>query len=650
MRDQGFHALFSLRLLLRLLLLVTLSLPVATAASALRRASSGPETTQNHTVSPHYYNDQDARRLLSERYLQADSRAQVVPGEYTIQFSTDRAEEGKEAVKELLRHHDGAKLLYVLTHVFSGCVLAGVPEKSMKEFVLQNPSIIQLVEEDFVVQVNAATNLWGLDRIDDVDGLDNDYTPPGGLDGSNVDIYIVDTGVDASHPEFAGRVQMGIDYTGEGVGTDIHGHGSHVAGTAAGDTYGVAKGATIIPVKVLNSSGSGLVSVTIAGIEWIIGQHLNSGGRPSVINLSLGGSYSATENEAIEQAVAHGIVVVVSAGNDGDEPNPSLGDACNSSPASAASAITVASSDSSDARSYFSNFGPCVDLFAPGSFILSVGGTNGAYLSGTSMAAPHVAGAAALYLQENPGANAYSVGEALVNLASSNKISDPKGSPNKLLYIGNINGDVQTSPTETTTTTTVQDGNCIDIPGWLDSGNDPCSWYEPLFPKNDCWLAPLYANPITGLTANDACCWCGGGQNSNTPTTTTTTATATAPTTTTTVATTVATTTTTTTTTSIEFGDTCVDFPSNWRDNRQGRDCAWYELRPAQRCQRNRIGTGGLMPYEACCGCGGGRSSSDPTPPICSDEPNWVDGKEDPARGMTSDPTDAIEIDPGRED
>jgi subtilisin family serine protease len=286
---------------------------------------------------------------------------------------------------------------------------------------------VKFVEEDSIVtaDVTQTNPPWGLDRIDQRNRpLSASYTY--NWTGAGVRAYVIDTGIRTAHTQFGGRASNVFDAFG-GNGQDCNGHGTHVAGTIGGSTYGVAKSSLPRGVRVLNCSGSGSNSGVIAGVDWVRLNHI----APAVANMSLGGGISSALDTAVNNLHNANVTIAVAAGN-------SNADACNSSPARAANAITVGSTTTTDARSSFSNFGTCLDIFAPGSGILSAWFTSNtatATLSGTSMASPHVAGAAALYKQANPSASSTTIRNALVNNATTNVISNVgTGSPNRLLY------------------------------------------------------------------------------------------------------------------------------------------------------------------------------------------------------------------------
>ena len=286
---------------------------------------------------------------------------------------------------------------------------------------------VRFVEEDGVMTADTTqTNPpWGLDRIDQRNRpLSGTYTY--NWTGSGVRVYVIDTGIRTTHSQFGGRASNVFDAFG-GSGADCNGHGTHVSGTVGGSTYGVAKSALLRGVRVLDCNGSGSTSGVIAGVNWVTQNHIN----PAVANMSLGGGASSALDTAVNNLSNSGVPVAVAAGN-------SNANACNSSPSRAANAITTGSTTSTDARSSFSNFGTCLDIFAPGSSILSAwfsSDTATATLSGTSMASPHVAGVAALYKQANPSASATTVRNAIVNNATVNVITNVgTGSPNRLLY------------------------------------------------------------------------------------------------------------------------------------------------------------------------------------------------------------------------
>ena len=271
---------------------------------------------------------------------------------------------------------------------------------------------------------------WGLDRINQRSlPLDKTYTYQN--NGQGVTAYVIDTGLNTTHSEFTGRVSAGFSQVNDGRGTtDCNGHGTHVAGTIGGARYGVARAVTIVPVRVLNCAGSGTLSGVIAGIDWVISNHVSG---PAVANLSLGSTFSATVNAAIARLVADGVVVAVAAGNDNLN-------ACNYSPSSEPTAITVGATTQTDSRASFSNIGTCLDIFAPGDSIVSSWiGSNTATntISGTSMASPHVAGAAALLLEQYPTYTPQQIRDLMVSRSSAGKVlSAGTGSSNQLLTNG----------------------------------------------------------------------------------------------------------------------------------------------------------------------------------------------------------------------
>jgi len=324
---------------------------------------------------------------------------------------------------EMTAMHNG-KLKHVYQHAINGFAAEMTPEEAE---ALSNDYRVLFVEEDGVVTADATQNNppWGLDRIDQRNRpLNAIYTF--NWTGSGVRAYVIDTGIRTTHTQFGGRASNVFDAFG-GSGADCHGHGTHVAGTIGGSTYGVAKSALLRGVRVLDCNGSGSNSGVIAGVDWVRNNHI----APAVANMSLGGGISSALDTAVNNLHNANVTIAVAAGN-------SNTNACNSSPARAANAITVGSTTTTDARSSFSNFGTCLDLFAPGSGIQSSwfsSDTATATLSGTSMASPHVAGVAALYKQANPSASSTTIRNAIVNNATTNVVTNAgTGSPNRLLY------------------------------------------------------------------------------------------------------------------------------------------------------------------------------------------------------------------------
>ncbi|HEX8392475.1 MAG TPA: S8 family peptidase [Longimicrobium sp.] len=313
---------------------------------------------------------------------------------------------------------------------------------------LQHNRSVAYIEQNATVEASTVQSgaTWGLDRIDQRAlplGGSYIYTPT----GAGVRAYIIDTGINFGHTNFGGRATSGYDAVDGGSADDCNGHGTHVAGTIGSTTYGVAKSVNLVAVRVLDCQGSGTNAGVIAGMDWVANNHV----KPAVANMSLGGGASTATDDAVNRMHNAGVTVVVAAGNENQN-------ACNVSPARAANAITVGSTTNTDARSSFSNYGTCVDVFAPGSNILStwIGSTTATNtISGTSMASPHVAGVAALYLEGNPSASPATVASAIVSTSTSGKVTSAgTGSPNKLLFSGLTAEGTTTPPPSTGTTYT----------------------------------------------------------------------------------------------------------------------------------------------------------------------------------------------------
>ncbi|MGM1062736.1 S8 family serine peptidase, partial [Saccharothrix sp. Mg75] len=319
-----------------------------------------------------------------------------------------------------------------VTHRYSAALdgFAATMSEAAAKRLAADPAVDYVTQDRYVRVAADQPNppSWGLDRVDQRDlPLNANYgyatTAP------NVHAYVVDTGIRASHQDFGGRASFDVNTTGDGNDTDCNGHGTHVAGTVGGTAHGVAKGVRLHGVKVLSCSGSGTIAGVVAGVDWVTANAV----KPAVANMSLGGGANDALDAAVRNSIASGITYAVASGN-------SNANACSFSPARVAEAITVNATDANDGRASFSNWGSCTDLFAPGVGITSAWSTGDSAtntISGTSMASPHAAGAAALHLAANPGATPQQVRDALVSAATPNKVPNPgTGSPNLLLFTG----------------------------------------------------------------------------------------------------------------------------------------------------------------------------------------------------------------------
>ncbi|MGA1213188.1 MAG: S8 family peptidase, partial [Solirubrobacterales bacterium] len=370
-----------------------------------------------------------ASLLFLAGLLTGEARAAAPATDYVVLFRA--AEEASDRGKAERRK--GHRVEDVFTSRVNGLV-ARLDPADVKR--LRNDPDVLAIERDGVVRAlgvrDSATTLWGLDRIDQRSRPGNGRITTSN-DGTGVTAYVVDTGIRPDHTQFESRVAARgfTAFSDEDGWNDCQGHGTHVAGTVAGKDYGVAPEAELVSVRVLGCNGSGSYSGVIAGIDWVAADH--QAGQPAVANLSLGGGYSSTMNAAIQRAVNDGVTVAVAAGNDNS-------DACSASPASAPAAITVGATTSTDSRSSFSNYGTCLDVFAPGSGILSstmTSTTSTASWSGTSMASPHVAGAAALLLSGEPSLTPAEVTDRISSSSTTGVVTGPGiGSLNRLLYVG----------------------------------------------------------------------------------------------------------------------------------------------------------------------------------------------------------------------
>ncbi|HEY0024352.1 MAG TPA: S8 family serine peptidase [Longimicrobium sp.] len=362
-----------------------------------------------------------------ETPLSADAGAPVLSqsasGRYVVVLNDDADPRSVAAIA-------GVSPRYVYTAALKG--FAGTLNAGQLNALQNNPNV-RYIEADLPMQASTIQTgaTWGIDRIDQRSlplSTSFSYTNT----GAGVNAYILDTGIRLSHTDFAGRAVSGFDAVDGGSADDCNGHGTHVAGSVGGTLYGVAKGVKLVAVRVLDCAGSGTTSGVVAGIDWVTANHV----KPATANMSLGGGASTAIDDAVTRSVAAGVSYGVAAGNGNRAGRQD--DACKYSPARVPSAITVGATTSTDAKASYSNYGTCVDIFAPGSSIKSAwytGDTATNTISGTSMATPHVVGVISLFLQSNPGASPAAVEAAIEGNATVGKVTSAgTGSPNLLLF------------------------------------------------------------------------------------------------------------------------------------------------------------------------------------------------------------------------